>query len=88
MQNETTNTWTDWYLSESKPLDLGAPGLGGFENGVGTFLSEEKLEGRPVKVRGRFTPITAGEAQLEQAFSPDSGKTWETNWVMRYSRLS
>ncbi len=86
--DERTNTWADWYLSESSPLDLGTPGLGHFENGVGTFLSDEEFEGRPVRVRGRFTPLGPGEAQWEQAFSPDGGNTWETNWVMRYSRTS
>ena len=81
-----TNTWADWYLSGAAPTEIGPPGIGRFENGVGTFLSDEEFEGRPVKVRGRFTSIHRDLAQWEQAFSPDAGKTWETNWVMRYSR--
>jgi hypothetical protein len=83
-----TGVWADWYLSAADPLDLGAPGLGRFENGVGTFLSDETFEGRPVKVRGRFTSLSPDLAQWEQAFSPDGGATWETNWVMRYSRTA
>ena len=81
-----TDRWADWTFSEASPFDLGTPGIGRFENGVGTFLSDEEYEGRPVRVRGRFTPISTDEAQWEQAFSPDGGRTWETNWVMHYSR--
>lgn len=83
-----TGVWADWYLSGADPLNLGEPGLGQFENGVGTFLSDETFEGRPIKVRGRFTSLSPDQAQWEQAFSPDGGATWETNWVMRYSRVA
>lgn len=82
-----TNTWADWYLSSSNPTEIGAPGLGRFANGVGTFFSDETFEGRPIKVRGIFSPLTADSLQWEQAFSPDEGKTWETNWVMTYVRM-
>ena len=81
-----TGVWADWYLGASDPLNLGEPGLGRFENGVGTFLSDESFEGRPVRVRGQFRSLSPDLAQWEQAFSPDGGATWETNWVMRYSR--
>ncbi len=82
-----TGTWRDWYFSAADPTSLGVPSVGRFAHGVGTFLSDETYEGRPVKVRGIFTPIAPGEAQWEQAFSPDGGASWETNWVMRYSRV-
>ena len=42
--------------------------------------------GKPVRVRGTFTPLTAGSAKWEQAYSPDGGRTWETNYVMLYTR--
>jgi len=83
-----TNTWADWYLDANDPTSLGVPGLGRFADGIGTFLSDETFEGRPVKVRGIFTPISSSSAQWEQAFSPDDGRTWETNWVMRYTRTA
>lgn len=82
-----TGAWADWYLSESAPTDIGEPGLGRFENGVGTFLSDETFEGKSVKVRGRFRSISPTDAEWEQAFSTDGGKAWETNWVMRYTRV-
>ena len=78
--------WADWYLDGARPIAIDAPGLGRFEHGIGSFFSDETFEGKPVKVRGIFTPIAADTCQWEQAFSPDQGRSWETNWVMRYTR--
>lgn len=78
--------WADWYLDGGKPTAIDAPGVGRFAQGVGTFLSDDTFEGRPIKVRGIFTPVAADTCQWEQAFSADAGRTWETNWVMRYTR--
>jgi hypothetical protein len=82
-----TGDWADWYLSGGDPTRIDAPGIGRFANGIGTFLSDDSFEGRPIKVRGVFTPIRPGLAQWEQAFSPNGGGAWETNWVMRYTRI-
>ena len=81
-----TDTWADWYLSAASPHDIDKPGIGRFADGVGTFLSDETFEGRPIKVRGQFRSLSPTEAQWDQAFSPDGGASWETNWIMRYSR--
>jgi hypothetical protein len=81
-----SNTWADWWLDGSNPTRIHPPGIGRFAGNVGTFLSDETFEGRPVRVRGIFTAVSPGLAQWEQAFSPDEGRTWETNWVMRYTR--
>jgi hypothetical protein len=34
-----------------------------------------------------FTPLTSRSMQWEQAFSPDGGRNWETNYVMQHTRL-
>jgi hypothetical protein len=81
-----TDTWADWYLSAANPLEIDKPGVGRFLDGVGTFLSDDSFEGRPIKVRGQFRSLSPTEAQWDQAFSPDGGASWETNWVMRYSK--
>jgi len=39
-------------------------------------------------VRFSIWGITPDTAQSEQAFSDDGGKTWETNWVNKYTRLA
>lgn len=85
--DEPRGRWVDWYLSAGDLSKIDPPLYGRFAKGVGTFLSRETFEGRPVLVRGRFSPVSAGEARWEQAFSPDDGATWETNWVMRYLRV-
>jgi len=83
-----TDTWADWYLSAADPLTIDKPGIGRFRDGVGAFFSDDVFEGRPIVVRGRFSSLLPDEAQWDQAFSPDGGKTWEVNWVMRYSRTA
>jgi hypothetical protein len=83
-----TNLWADWYLDGRNPTKIDVPGIGRFTNGIGIFLSDETFEGKPIKVRGTFSHITASSLQWEQAFSPDTGKSWETNWVMRFVRAA
>jgi hypothetical protein len=83
-----TDTWADWSLSAANPLEIDRPGIGRFVDGVGTFLSDDTFEGRPIKVRGQFRSLSPNEARWEQAFSPDGGATWETNWIMRYAKVA
>ena len=83
----TSRSWADWYLDGRQPTHIEVPGMGRFANGVGTFLSEETFEGRPVIVRGVWRDITTHSFTWEQAFSPDAGASWETNWVMRHTRV-
>jgi hypothetical protein len=82
-----TAAWADWYLDTRTANVIDPPGVGRFAKGVGTFLSDDTFEGRPIKVRGRFSSLSPREAQWDQAFSTDGGQTWEVNWVMRYSRV-
>jgi len=81
-----TNQWTDWYFSDRNPTQIAVEGTGTFTNGVGTFLSDDTFEGKPIKVRGLWSGVTPDSFQWEQAFSVDGGKSWETNWVMRHVR--
>jgi hypothetical protein len=80
--------WTDWSLDGRDPTNVNVDGTGRFEKGIGTFFADDAFEGKPIRVRGRFSPLTPDSAQWEQAFSPDGGKTWETNYVMRYTRTA
>ncbi|MDT7801438.1 MAG: hypothetical protein QOI78_4871 [Actinomycetota bacterium] len=54
---------------------------GGFHNGAGEFYGDDQLGGHPIKVRFLITRPNPDEARFEQAFSPDGGTTWETNWL-------
>ena len=60
--------------------------VGHFGSNSGEFFDGELLEGKPIFARNGFYDITAESSRFEQAFSPDAGKTWETNWVMTFKR--
>ena len=64
-----------------------APALvGTFEGGLGTFFADDTCEGRPIRIRFRWSAISSDEARWEQAFSEDGGQAWETNWIMTFRR--
>ena len=58
-----TRTWADWYLDGRDPYAIDSPGIGRFTQGVGTFLSDDTFEGRPIKVRGIFSSVSGTSAQ-------------------------
>lgn len=78
--------WSIWWLDARSPGSLDVPVVGSFEDGTGTFLADDALDGRPIVVRFRWTASSPDHPRWEQAFSPDGGRTWETNWVMDFSR--
>lgn len=80
-----------WSIDFATPNvgTLGAiPGVGEFRNGRADFYDQEAINGRAVLVRFSIWGATADEARSEQAFSADGGKTWEVNWITRYTRVS
>jgi len=85
--NSKTGQWAIWWLDgryPSGPLD--PPVQGRFENGVGTFYADDTLKGKPIRVRFLWTRVTSDTPRWEQAFSVDAGKTWETNWIMDFTK--
>jgi len=66
---------------------VGPPMQGGFAGGRGLFYDHEKLGERTIAVRFIFSDITATTFRLEQAFSPDEGRTWEPNWIATFRRV-
>lgn len=83
--NPTTHEWNIDFATPNVGT-LGIPGVGEFKNGRGNFYDYESINGRFVLVRFSIWKITADTAQSEQAFSDDGGKTWEVNWINRYTR--
>ena len=81
-----TGLWAIWWLDSRAPTKLDVPVRGGFENGVGIFLAEDTWNGTPITVRFRWSDITENSATWDQAFSTDGGASWESNWVMYFSR--
>jgi hypothetical protein len=80
--------WSIWWLDGRSPTRLDPPVVGGFRDGLGTFMGNDTFEGRPIIVRFRWSDITPATARWEQAFSEDGGSTWELNWVMELTRTS
>ncbi len=64
----------------------GEPMVGEFKDGRGQFYSHDIYKGRPVFVRITWSDFTQTTHQLEQAFSEDGGKSWETNLRVKLTR--
>lgn len=79
--------WRIWWFDARYPSRLDPPMVGRFEEGVGTFYCDDVFNGRPIRVRFIWSNITPTTARWEQAFSPDAGDTWETNWTMDMTRI-
>jgi hypothetical protein len=77
-----------WAVSWANSLDgsLTVPLIGQFAGGRGEFYSADTLDGRAIFARFIFSDIKATSFQIEQAFSADGGKTWETNWIATFNR--
>jgi hypothetical protein len=83
-----TDQWSIWWLDGRTPSRLDPPVVGGFSDGIGTFIAEDTLDGKPILVRFLWSDITDRTTRWEQAFSEDGGTTWEVNWVMESTRIS
>ena len=80
-----TGRWTiHWSNAVTRTLD--APMIGVFRDGVGEFYGDETVDGKKVLCRFRWTQPSPGSPRWEQAFSDDGGQTWETNWIMTFTR--
>lgn len=79
--------WSIWWF-DPRFDTLEPPVHGGFEDGVGTFYGEAELADRPIKVRFIWSDVGPHRARWEQAFSPDGGASWETNWIMSFERIA
>jgi hypothetical protein len=73
------------YWTDSRRAVLSPPVRGGFDGDRGLFHGEDVEGGRPVQVRFLWERRAAERPHWEQAFSLD-GRSWETNWVMDFTR--
>jgi hypothetical protein len=86
LYNPETQQWSIYWASSASPA-IDTPMMGQFENGRGEFYAQELFEGKAVFVRFIWLVIDETNCHWEQAFSPDGGKTWETNWIMTFKRI-
>jgi hypothetical protein len=85
--NPTTHEWNIDFATPNVGTLGAVPGVGEFKNGRADFYDYEPINGKSVLVRFSIWSITPDTAQSEQAFSQDGGKTWEVNWINKYTRL-
>ncbi|WP_329792640.1 hypothetical protein V1227_12310 [Lentzea sp. DG1S-22] len=78
------DVWRIWWASTRAPGRLDPPLEGWFAGERGVFLGDDVVGGHPVRLRFDWT--AGSEPVWQQAFSYDGGETWETNWVMRFTR--
>ena len=83
-----TRLWSlYWIASNTGTID--PPVVGSFdENGVGHFFGKDTLNGKPIVVVYRWDARNKNRPIWGQAFSPDTGKTWEWNFFNVSERIN
>ena len=82
-----SGTWSIWWLNGLQPHTLETPVVGRFTGHRGLFFARDQLDGRAILVRFIWDATPGQPPAWEQAFSPDDGATWETNWRMVFERI-
>jgi hypothetical protein len=86
LYDPVSHQWSIFGIDVDKG-SLGLPAtIGQFHDGIGEFFDYEDWKGRMVLVRYQWTHTGQNHAHMEQAFSPDGGRTWEVNWICDLSR--
>jgi hypothetical protein len=86
--NPTSHQWS-LNFATSKVGKLGdTAGVGEFKDGRIDFYDQEPINGRAILVRFSVYSTGLNTHVSEQAYSVDGGKTWEVNWVNRYTLQS
>ncbi|MGB6523051.1 MAG: hypothetical protein WBE83_14895 [Candidatus Cybelea sp.] len=77
--------WLSYWATQANGLATGLPIVGTLDaHGNGKLTGPDVLNGKPILTRTRWsTPHK--NPHLEQAYSADDGKTWETNWITDYT---
>lgn len=83
--DEADRVWRIYWI-DTISMKVDPPVTGFFESGIGTFIGDDTWEGTPIRVRFIWSDITADSARWEQAYSTDSGETWEVNSIMEFKR--
>lgn len=82
-----TNEWRIFWLN-SRDGVLQPPVIGSWHEGRFEGVGEDEYDGRKILVRFVWGDIAAETARWEQFFSEDGGQTWESNWVMEWTRVN
>jgi len=80
-----TKLWSIYWV-DNWSCELQPPVIGRFSGDRGEFYGDDMFKGKPIRVRFTWVKKSHTSAHWEQAFSEDSGKTWETNWRWEITR--
>lgn len=86
LYNPETRQWSIYLLDLDKGGFDPLPVVGQFVGNRGEFYDQETYKGRAVLVRYVWLNVSPKSARMEQAFSADGGRTWETNWICELTR--
>ena len=81
-----TNQWSIYWIN-SRFGKLLNPVVGGFRGTHGVFYGDDEDEGAPIVCRFEWLADPA-RPTWKQSFSWDGGATWETNWIMEFSKIT
>lgn len=81
-----TRLWSLYWVASNRGT-LDPPMVGSFENDIGHFFAKDSYNGKNVIVVFRWDIRDKDHPVWSQAFSPDSGRTWEWNWYNVSERI-
>ncbi len=85
LYNPQSGQWSV-YFATSDDGTLGTPMVGQFQNSHGEFSDRELFHGKMIDLHFVFSDVTEKSFHGEQYFSPDGGKSGETNWIEDFTR--
>jgi hypothetical protein len=84
-----TGLWRIWWASTFGNGQLDVPVVGRWNDDTnGVFESDDEIDGVPLKIRYVWRKRSPTSVRWEQAFSFDSGETWDANWVIEATKLA
>ena len=84
--NPATQNWSIYWMDSRDPK-LDPPMVGRFQDGRSLFFGDDSFDGKKIRLRFIWSGMTRTTCRWEQAFSIDGGASWETNWIMTFTRV-
>lgn len=78
--------WAIYWVSSADGL-LQPPVRGRFGPDGCVLEGDDRMDDQPIRARFIWSDISPHSARWTQAFSFDDGATWETNWIMDFTRV-
>jgi hypothetical protein len=86
LYSTTAREWSIYWAASPGTGRFDVPMVGRFEGKRGEFYSQEVFSDRHIFNRFIWTAGSPNGCRWEQAFSDNGGSSWETNWIMEFTR--